>query len=129
VEEEVRVAELGHCPAPNAAAYAFAISAAVHRKRVSELKLLAPRQPPNYRLKKKLVSNPLLTPRHRLVPELRPRLSKKPDGRQKLKLLWLRQTRELSKSVKQRLSVKPLNRYLTRKQLENVSLISNTITT
>lgn len=126
VAEAVRVAEPGRCLAPNVAVCAFAISAAAHRKRVSELKLPGPRQPLNCRLKKKLISNPFLTLRHGFEPKLT--LSKKPEGRRKLKLLWLRQTLEPSKSVKQRLTVKPWNLYLSRKQLENVSLIFNMIT-
>ena len=110
VVEEVRAAELGHCLAPNVAACAFLISAAVHRKRVSKLKLPALRRPLNYRLKKKLISNPLLMLKHGFGPRLTLRLSKTPEGKHKLKPLLLRQTREPSKSVKQRLTVKPWNR-------------------
>jgi hypothetical protein len=128
VAAEVRAAEPGHCLAPNVAGCVFAISAAVHWKRVSVLKRPASRQPLNYRLKKKLISNPFLTLRHGFEPKLTLRLSKKPEGRRKLKRLWRRQTLEPSKSVKQRLTVKPWNLYLSRKQLENVSLIFSMIT-
>ena len=70
VAEAVGVAEPGRCLVPNVAVCAFAISAAAHRKRVSELKRPAPRRPLSYKLKKKSMSNPLLTLRRAFEPKL-----------------------------------------------------------
>lgn len=128
VEEGVKAAERVLCPAQDVVDCVFWISAAVNGRRVNRLKPPAPKPLQNYRRSRKLINKPLLTKRHGSVPKLKRGLSKKTKGKHTLKPLLLRQTRKPSKSVKQPLTVKRWNRYRSRKQLENVSLIFNMIT-